>query len=128
MCLTNNLNSMDSTGSIKFMDELKTEGRILFLDALISRKEHGSVTIQVYQQKMHTDQYLHFNSLHPLNQKLGVIRILYDKCNNIVTDLADTVKEITHVNQALSKYEFPEWTFKKVKQQFDQKPLRRTNQ
>ena len=56
-----------------------------------------------------------------MNHKLGVIRTLYDRCNNIVTELADTVKEITNVNQALSKCGYPEWAFNKVKQQLDQK-------
>ena len=79
--LTDHLNSMNSTWSIKFMDELNTESSILFLDTLISRKEDESVKIQVYQTKMHTDQYLHFNSYHPLNHKLGVIWTLYARCN-----------------------------------------------
>ena len=44
--MTDYLNSMDFIGSIKFTDELETEGSILFLDALIPCKEDGSVTIQ----------------------------------------------------------------------------------
>ena len=76
---------------------LSTEGSSLFLDALISRKEDGSVKIQVYQKKMHTDQYLHFNSNHPFNHNQGVIWTLFDRCNNIVTNTADTVKEIEYL-------------------------------
>ena len=56
-----------------------------------------------------------------LNHKLGVIWrfwTLYNRFNNIV----DVVKEITHVNHALYKFGYPEWAFKKVKQQLiDQK-------
>ena len=69
------------------------------------------------------DQYLHFHFHHPLNHNLGVIQTLYNWCNNIVTDPSDTVKEITHVNQALSKFWYPEWAFKKVQQQLDQKAV-----
>ena len=42
----------------------------------------------------------------------------FDRCNNIVTD---AVKDITHVNHALSKCGYPKWAFKKVMQQLDQK-------
>ena len=118
--LTDHLNSMDPTGSIKFTDEPETDGNILYFDALIFRKEDGSVKIKVYQKKMHTDQYLHFNSHNLLNHKLGVFRTLYNQFNNIVNDPADVVIEIT-VNQALTKCEYSEWLFKKVKQQLNQK-------
>ena len=46
--LTVHLNTIDTTGSIKFMDEPETEGSIPFLDALISHVEDGKVKVQVY--------------------------------------------------------------------------------
>ena len=95
---------VDSTGSIKFTDEPETKGIIPFLDALIFHKEDGSVKIQVYQKKTHTDQYLHVNSHYPLNHNLEVIQTLYDRCTNIDVDPVDSMKEITHMNHALSKY------------------------
>ena len=61
---------MNSIGVIKFMDELETEGSILFLDAFISHKEDGIVMKQVYQKKTHIAKYLHFNSYHPLNNNM----------------------------------------------------------
>ena len=94
------VNNIDSTGCVNFMDELEIKGSILFLDALFSRKEDGNVKIQVYQNKMHTDQYLRF------------IRTLCNRCNNIVMDPADVVKEISHAEQALSKCRFPKWAIK----------------
>ena len=93
---------MHSMGIIKFMEEPETEGSIPFLYALINHKEDGSVKIEVYWMKTHTDQYLHLNSHHPLNHKLGVMQMLYDRCKNIVTDTGD-VMEIAQMNQALSK-------------------------
>ena len=45
--------------------------------------------VQVYRKKTHTDQYLNFESHYPLPHKLGVIRTLYDRCDNIVTDPDD---------------------------------------
>ncbi len=59
------------------------------LDVLIVRKENGNVKLLVYRKPLHTDQYLNFNPYHPLHQKLGVIRTLLDRCQNIVTDDKD---------------------------------------
>ena len=42
-------------------------------------------------------------------------------CNIIVTDPVNAVKDISHVNQALSKWWYSVWAFKKVKQQLHQK-------
>ena len=39
--------------------------------------------------------------------QMGVIRTLYDLCDNIVTEEADVAKEITHVNHALSACGYP---------------------
>ena len=79
----------------------------MFLDALISRKEDGVVKVQVYRKVTHTDQYVSFRSHHQLNHKLGVIRTLYDRYDNIVTEEADAEAEITHVDKALGWCGYP---------------------
>ena len=63
------LNTVDPTGNIKFTHEEEDQGRIPFLDTLIVRKADGTVKLLVYRKKTHTDQYLNFNSQHPLHQK-----------------------------------------------------------
>ena len=55
--LTQHLNTIDKSGSIKFTDERKKDGSIPFLDALISRKDDRRVNVQVYRKATHTDQY-----------------------------------------------------------------------
>ena len=57
--------------------------------------------VQVYRKKTHADRYLNFGSHHPLQHKLGIIRTLYDRCDNIVTDSDDAKLEVQHMNQAL---------------------------
>ena len=76
--LTEHLNSIDNTGSIKFTYEEESDNSLPFLDTLMIRKEDGTV----YRKKTHTDQYLNFMS----HQKLGVITTLLDKCNNNVSE------------------------------------------
>ena len=47
--------------------------------------------------------------------------MLYNKCKNIAMEPVDAVRKITYVNQAVLKCGYPEWAFKRVKQQIDQK-------
>jgi hypothetical protein len=44
--------------------ELEENGKIPFLDVLISIKEDGTLGHQVYRKKTHIDSYLHANSYH----------------------------------------------------------------
>ena len=46
---TQHLNTMDSTGSIKFTYETEENGKIPFLDTLIVRKDDGRVKVLVYR-------------------------------------------------------------------------------
>ena len=75
----------------------------------------------VYQKKTHTDQHLNFTSHHPLYQKLGVIKTLLDRCNNIVSEPEYREKEVEHITKALEICGYPSWTIKKMKKQQSQK-------
>ena len=70
--LTDHINKVDKSGSIKFTYEKESEGKVPFLDTLIVKKEDGSVKLLVYRKPTHTDQYLNYESHHPLHHKLGV--------------------------------------------------------
>ena len=110
--LTDHLNTVDETGSIKFTHEEERDGCIPFLDTLIVRKPDKSVKLLVYRKKTHTDQYLHFSSHHPLQHKLGVIRTLLDRGNDIVTEEVDRQKEEQHIVEAFTRCGYPEWSFR----------------
>ena len=84
--------------------------QIPFLDALLVRREDGSVKLLVYRTKLHTDQYLNFSSHHPLNHKLAGIRTLLERCYSIVTEEHDRKKEEEHFAKALRKCGYPPWT------------------
>ena len=115
--LTDHINTIDKSGSIKFTYEEETEGKLPFLDTLIVKKEDGTVKLLVYRKPTHTDQYLNYKSHHPLHQKLGVIRTLYDRKDNLVTEEADKDQKEQIVQTALQLCGYPQWTFKKVKDQ-----------
>ena len=91
--LTDHLNRVDETNSIKFTHEEEAEGTIPFLDTLLVRKESGEVKLLFFRKNTHTDQYLNFSPHHPLHQKTGVIRTLLDRCETLVTEEEDKQKE-----------------------------------
>ena len=93
------------------------DGKIPFLDILIVKKEDGSVKLLTYRKPTHTDQYLNYKSHHPLHQKMGVIRTLFDKKDRIVTEDDDKIQEGGKVVHALQNCGYPQWVFKKVKDQ-----------
>ncbi|XP_072033222.1 uncharacterized protein [Amphiura filiformis] len=91
--LTEHLNQIDDTNSIKFTYEQEKDGKIPFLDTLIVRRDDGTIKLLVYRKATHTDQYLNFSSHHPLHQKLGVVRTLLDRKNKIITEDKDKEEE-----------------------------------
>jgi len=115
--LTEHLNSIDDTGNIKFTHEQEENAQIPFLDTLIVRKEDGNVKLKVFRKKTHTDQYLSFNSHHPLYHKLGVVRTLFDRKEAIVTEQKDKEEEEKHITEALARCGYPRWAIEKVKRQ-----------
>ena len=63
--LTDHLNKVDNTGSIKFTHKPEQNEQIPFLDTMIIRKPDNTVKLKVYRKSTHTDQYLAFDSHHP---------------------------------------------------------------
>ena len=67
-----------------------------------------------------------FNSHHPLEHKLGIIRTLSERKDNIVTEEADRKKEEEHVDKALTLCGYPKWTFKEVRKRLNKKKNKTT--
>ena len=77
----------------------------------------GNLKLRVYRKKTHTNQYLSFNSHHPLHQKLGVVRTLLDRCEGIISEEQDRVEERDTIKSALQVCGYPPWAIEKVKKQ-----------
>ena len=108
--LTDHLNRVDETNSIKFTQEEEAEGTMPLVDTLLVRKESGEVKLLTFRKNTHTDQYLHFSSHHPLYQKMGVIRSVQHGCETLVTEEEDKRKEREHIKEALMRCGYPQWT------------------
>ena len=106
------INSIDP--HIQFTTEEKTNGALAFLDTLSVRQPDGSLKVKVYRKPTHTDQYLLFDSNHPLDHKLGVVKTLHKRAHTIVIDSGDKQQEIQHVNDALKHCKYPDWAIKRA--------------
>jgi len=83
---------------IKFTMELEENNSIPFLDVLIKRKSNGDLGHAVYRKKTHTENYLHANSHHHPNQKLGVLKTLATRAIRI-SDETHLDKETDHLTR-----------------------------
>ena len=125
--LTDHINSIDP--DIKFTIEKEENGSLAFLDTNTVRQPDGSLKTTVYRTPTHTDQYLDFNSAHPVEHKLVVVRPLHQRAEVVTSDKKDLKNEIVHVNKALKTCNYPEWAIKKVaKHMKDKKEKSRRNQ
>ena len=109
---TDYINSLNQ--HIKFTNDPETEGTLPFLDTLVKRQADGSLKVNVYRKPTHTDQYLSFQSNHPLEHKLSVIRTLFHRAETVVTDPEDQVNEKEHVKLALRRCGYENWSFKRA--------------
>lgn len=69
-----NINSVDK--NIKFSPEKAKENSLTVLDCSVITEEEGCLHVKVYRKLTHTDQNPLYDSDHPLQHKLGVVRTL----------------------------------------------------
>ena len=99
------LNTISS--SVNFTKELESKGTLSFLDVAVIRKTDGTLSADMYRKPTHTGRYLSFSSHHPLNQKLSIVRTLYSRANNIISDENKKIQEFHHVSDILKSNGFP---------------------
>ncbi|XP_050924570.1 uncharacterized protein LOC127140827 [Lates calcarifer] len=106
------INSVDS--NIKFTREDAKNNSLPFLDCQVNIEKDRSLHIGVYRKPIRTDQYLLFDSHHPLEHKIGVIRTLQHRADNVPTSSQAQGEEHMHLRDALKTCGYPTWTFLKT--------------
>lgn len=108
---TEHINSVDR--NIKLTKEDVNDNSLPFLDCVVQRRKDRRLHIGVYRKPTHTDQYLLFDSHHPLEHKLSVIRTLQHRADKIPSSSQAQGEECKHVRDTLTTCGYPSWTFVK---------------
>ena len=78
------------------------------LDVMTCIGDDGLLTFRVLQKKKtHTNQYLQYDSHHPLQLKLGVVRTLSHQAKTITSQPDDLDTELHHLEKVLSISGYP---------------------
>ena len=56
---------------IEFTMESEVNGKLPFLDTIVTKQTDGRLVTNVYRKPTHSDRYLHFSSHHPFHAKLS---------------------------------------------------------
>ena len=97
--------------------EKMVERCLTFLDTLSVINEDGTIRTRVFRKENHTDQYLNFDSNHPLEHKRGVVRTLTHRARSIVSDLEERKKELEHVRESLGYNGYPAWLLAETREE-----------
>ena len=104
--LMNHLNSVES--SIQFTVEIEHDGKLPFLDVLLSHNiKDGSITTTVFRKPTHTDKYLDFESHHPLSHKMSVVNTLLSRAYSHISSNSSKTYEIKHIMSTLRLNRYP---------------------
>ena len=105
---TEHINNIDS--NINFTMEEPDNKTIAFLDTKVTVKNDGSTKIQVYRKPTLTNQYLIWDSNHPMEHKRSVIRTLLRRA--VVSEEQDKREEKEHVRKVLKRSGYKNWAMK----------------
>ena len=113
------INSVDS--NIQFTaEDPGPDGSLPFLDILITPNEEGRLETSVYRKPTHTDQYLQWDSHHPISAKYSVVGTPYHRPKTISSNNEKLQQEDDHLTRALGNCNYPRWTVNRVKNEDEQ--------
>ena len=107
------INSVDP--AIQFtVKNNKEDGAIPFLDTIVKPEADGNLSITVYREPIHMDQYLQWDSHHHLSAKFSVINTLTHRAQTVCSNPELLSKEMDHLRKALTQCKYPKWALNKV--------------
>ena len=105
------INNIDT--NIKFTQEGLSDHKLAFLGCLVRIEDDRTLSVSVYEEQTQTNQYLKFESNHPLIQELGVVKTLFHRASSIITKESDKAAEDKHLRQALNQCGYNKWAIEK---------------
>ena len=108
------INSVDN--NIQFTtEEPGPDGSLPFLDILISADKDGRLETSVYRKPTHMNQYLQWDSHHPISSKYGVVGTLFHRAKTISSNNEGLQQEENHLNKALGNCKYSRWALNRVR-------------
>ena len=92
---------------VQFTVEKESDGRLAFLDIQLVRGVDGTVTTSVYRKAAHTNQYLSFDSHHPVSHKVAVVRTLMTSADALSPSGVKRAQEEKEVATAMKENVYP---------------------
>ena len=89
--LLSHLNSVEP--SIQFTLEHEKDRHLPFIDLNVYRGEQGNSETSVYRKSTHTDNYLAFDSHHPICHKKSVVKTLFRRADFLPSLLDSRAEE-----------------------------------
>ena len=93
--------------------EEESNGELAFLDTLL-KLNNGEISVLIYRQPAHTDQYLHYSSHHQTSCKESVVSSLFNRAYSIITNKDDLHKENARIKQVLKENGYQESIISKI--------------
>ena len=108
------INSVDL--AIQFtVENNKEDGAIPFLDTIVKPETDSKLSITVYRNPTHMDQYLEWDSHHHLSVKCSVISTLTHRAKTVCSNPELPPKEMDNLRKVLTDCKYPKWTLDKVR-------------
>jgi hypothetical protein len=92
---------------VQFTLEVEREGFLPFLDVGITSVD-GRLKTKVYRKPTHTQQYINWNSNHPKNMLLGVLKGLIHRAHVICDEKEDLLEELELLRNVFICNGYPE--------------------
>ena len=93
--------------------EEESNGELEFLDTLLKRN-NGEISVLVYRNPTHTDQYLHYSSHNQTSCNESVVSSLFNRAYSIIINRDDFNKENAKIKQVLNKNGYQESIISKI--------------
>ena len=120
------INSVDS--NIQFTaEDPGPDGSLPFLDILITPNEEGRLETSVYWKPTHMDQYLEWDSHHPISAKYSVVGTLYHRAKTISSNNEKLQQKDDHLTRALGNCNYPRWVLNRVKMRMNNPSQKKKN-
>lgn len=93
--------------AVQFTAEYEENNQISFLDVFCKTGDSNSYTTEVHRKKTHTDVYINWNSSHPMQQKLGVLKTLLYRAKGVCSSPDLLEKEVQYLKTTFAAKGYP---------------------